>query len=95
MEKAWMELSSIYYGLKSPIVIFGSAPTALEKLLDILDDSNQAPSLIVGMPVGFIGVEKCKTRLIESPYTYIVLDSTRGGAAMAASVINALLRSTV
>ena len=95
MEKAWMELSSIYHGLKSPIVIFGSAPTALEKLLDILDDSNQVPSLIVGMPVGFIGVEKCKTRLIDSPYTYIVLDSTRGGAAMAASVINALLRSTV
>ena len=47
------------------------------------------------MPVGFIGVEKSKKRLIESDYNYIVLESTRGGAAMAAAAINALLRSTI
>ena len=94
IEKGWLELSKLYRENLSPIVIFGSSPTGLEKLLDILEESNQHPSLIVGMPVGFIGVEKSKRRLIESDHNYIVLESTRGGAAMAAAAINALLRST-
>lgn len=94
IEKGWLELSKLYRENLSPIVIFGSSPTGLEKLLDILEESNQHPSLIVGMPVGFIGVEKSKKRLIESDHNYIVLESTRGGAAMAAAAINALLRST-
>ena len=94
IEKGWLELSKLYCENLSPLVIFGSSPTGLEKLLDILEESNQQPSLIVGMPVGFIGVEKSKKRLIESDHNYIVLESTRGGAAMAAAAINALLRST-
>jgi len=94
IQKGWSELSEKYRGDLSPIVIFGSSPTALEKLLDILENSNHQPSLIVGMPVGFIGVEKSKQRLINSSQSYIVLESTRGGAAMAAATINALLRYT-
>ena len=95
IEKGWLELSKKYYGYSSPIVIFGSSPTALEKLLEILDGSKQEPSLIIGMPVGFIGVERSKRKLLESKYSYIVLESTRGGAAMAAAAMNALLRSTI
>ena len=95
IEKGWLELSKKYYGYSSPIVIFGSSPTALEKLLEILDGSKQEPSLIIGMPVGFIGVERSKRKLLESKYSYIVLEYTRGGAAMAAATMNALLRSTI
>ena len=91
----WMEISKFNYGDKAPIVIFGSSPTALEELLNILEKSDQKPSLIVGMPVGFIGVEQSKKRLINSDQTYIVLNSTRGGAAMAGATINALLRSSI
>ena len=47
------------------------------------------------MPVGFIGVEQSKKRLINSDQNYIVLGSTRGGAAMAGAAINALLRSSI
>jgi len=95
MEKAWLELSQKYYGNKAPIVVFGSSPTALEKLLDMIEFNDCCPSLIVGMPVGFIGVEKCKKRLISSQYPYIILESTRGGAAMAAATVNALLREII
>ena len=73
MEKAWAELSINYVEDKSPIVIIGSAPTALEKLLDILSTSKKRPSLIIGMPVGFIGVEQAKERLLKSDLNYIVL----------------------
>jgi len=95
IRRGWTELSKNNFGDKAPIVIFGSSPTALEELLDILEESNQKPSLIVGMPVGFIGVEQSKKRLIDSDQTYIVLGSTRGGAAMAGATINALLRSSI
>ena len=95
IKRAWMEISKNNFGDKAPIVIFGSSPTALEEFLDILEKSDHKPSLIVGMPVGFIGVEQSKKRLIESDQTYIVLDSTRGGAAMAGATINALLRSSI
>ena len=93
--RGWMEISKNNFGNKAPIVIFGSSPTALEELLDILEKSDQKPSLIIGMPVGFIGVEQSKKRLINSDQTYIVLNSTRGGAAMAGATINALLRSSI
>ena len=95
IEKAWLDLSKKYLGKVSPIVVFGSSPTALEKLLDILEVCDNKPSLIVGMPVGFIGVEKSKKRLLASNLPYIVMDSTRGGAAMAGATINALLRESI
>ena len=63
--------------------------------MDILDESKDKPTLIVGMPVGFVGVERCKIRLLKSLNNYIVVDSTRGGAAMAAATVNALLRSSM
>ena len=95
IEQGWMEISKNNFGNKAPIVIFGSSPTALEGFLDILEKSDQQPSLIVGMPVGFIGVEQSKKRLINSSHAHIVLGSTRGGAAMAGATINALLRSSI
>ena len=95
IEQGWMEISKNNFGNKAPIVIFGSSPTALEGLLDIVENSALKPSLIIGMPVGFIGVEQSKKRLINSDQTYIVLGSTRGGAAMAGATINALLRSSI
>ena len=95
IEHAWLELSRKYDGQVSPIVVFGSSPTALEKLLDILEGCDNKPSLIVGMPVGFIGVEKSKKRLLATKLPYIVMGSTRGGAAMAGATINALLRESI
>ena len=95
IEHAWLDLSKKYYGKVSPIVVFGSSPTALEKLLDILEGCDNKPSLIIGMPVGFIGVEKSKKRLLATDFPYIVMGSTRGGAAMAGATINALLRESI
>ena len=95
IEHAWLDLSKKYYGKVSPIVVFGSSPTALEKLLDILEVCDNKPTLIIGMPVGFIGVEKSKNRLLATNFPYIVLGSTRGGAAMAGATVNALLRESI
>ena len=95
IEKGCIELSANNIGVKSPIIIIGSSPTALINLLEVLKSSKQIPSLIVGMPVGFIGVRQSKKKLLNTNYPRIVLNSTRGGAAMAAATINALLRETI
>ena len=95
LSEGWKELSVENSGTKSPIVVIGSSPTALTYLIDILENAKDVPSLIIGMPVGFIGVEKSKNKLISTDLPRIVLNSTRGGAAMAAAAINALLRETI
>ena len=95
IEKGWIELSAKNSGSQSPIVVIGSSPTALINLLEILQNSLQIPSLIIGMPVGFIGVRQSKKKLIKTNYPRIVVNSTRGGAAMAAASVNALLRETI
>jgi len=95
LSEGWKELSDMNSGSKSPIVVIGSSPTALTYLIDIVEKAKNIPSLIVGMPVGFIGVEKSKNKLIATDFPRIVLNSTKGGAAMAAASINALLRETI
>ena len=95
LEKGWNELSAKNLGVKSPIIVIGSSPTALTNLLHKLEESKQIPSLIVGMPVGFIGVKQSKEKLSNTNYPRIIVNSSRGGAAMAAAAVNALLRETV
>jgi len=95
LSEGWKELSAMNYGSKSPIVVIGSSPTALSYFIDILENAKDLPSLIIGMPVGFIGVEKSKNKLISTDLPRIVLNSTRGGAAMAAAAVNALLRESI
>tara|TARA_S200000501_G_scaffold351581_1_gene369588 strand:- start:373 stop:996 length:624 start_codon:yes stop_codon:yes gene_type:complete len=95
IEKGWLELSTKNLGVQSPIIVIGSSPTALLNLLEILENSKHIPSLIIGMPVGFIGVRQSKEKLLNTNYPRIVVNSTRGGAAMAAASVNALLRETI
>ena len=95
LSEGWKELSLKNSGIKSPIVVIGSSPTALSYLIDILENAKDLPSLIIGMPVGFIGVQKSKQKLLETNFPRIVMNSTRGGAAMAAAAINSLLRECI
>ena len=92
MRKAWTELSQEFRDKKSPIVLIGSAPTALDVLLEIISKSFLPPSLIIGMPVGFINVIESKKNLSDSNLPNIRLEGYRGGAGLAASVVNSLLK---
>jgi precorrin-8X/cobalt-precorrin-8 methylmutase len=75
------------------LVLIGSAPTALERLLDLVAAGQVAPPpLVIGMPVGFVGVEASKQRLAASGLPQIRLEGSRGGAGLVAAAVNALLR---
>ena len=93
MQQMWLDLDKEEESLAGPIVLIGSAPTALMTLLDLIEGGTKRPSLIIGMPVGFIGVSECKTRLLNSDCSHIVLKGSKGGASLAAATVNALLRA--
>jgi len=75
------------------VVLIGSAPTALELLLDQVAAGRTAPpALVIGMPVGFVGVAESKRHLAESGLPQIRLEGSRGGAGLVGAAANALLR---
>ncbi|WP_037991532.1 precorrin-8X methylmutase [Synechococcus sp. CC9616] len=89
MSRAWAELATT---VPTPLVLIGSAPTALEVLLDQVALGGSVPSLVIGMPVGFVGVAESKRRLAASALNQIRLEGSRGGAGLVAATVNALLR---
>ena len=75
------------------VVLIGSAPTALELLLErVAVGALAAPALVIGMPVGFVGVAESKRHLAASDLPQIRLEGSRGGAGLVAAACNALLR---
>ena len=75
------------------VVLIGSAPTALELLLEqVAMGRTPAPALVIGMPVGFVGVAESKRHLAESGLPQIRLEGSRGGAGLVGAAANALLR---
>ena len=75
------------------VVLIGSAPTALEVLLEQVAGGAPAPALVIGMPVGFVGVAESKHHLAASGLAHIRLEGSKGGAGLVAAACNALLRA--
>ena len=91
MRVAWGEFSGL---TPAPLLLIGSAPTALEELLRLVAAGSPSPSLVIGMPVGFVGVAESKKHLENSALAQIRLDGTRGGAGLVAAALNALLMAS-
>lgn len=85
--------------LSGHVVAIGNAPTALETLCDLIRSRGVRPALVVGTPVGFVGAARSKERLIQTGerlgIPYITVLGTRGGSAVAACIVNALIRLAV
>ena len=77
--------------LRDAVVVIGNAPTALFRLLEILDEGAPLPAAVVGVPVGFVGAAEAKRALAQDPRVpFLVVHGRRGGSAIAAAAINAL-----
>jgi precorrin-8X/cobalt-precorrin-8 methylmutase len=72
------------------VVVFGNAPTALFRLLELVAGGAPRPAAVIGIPVGFIGAAESKDKLAASDLEYLVVRGRRGGSAMAAAAVNAL-----
>jgi len=75
------------------LVVIGNAPTALFHLLEMLDAGAAKPAAIVGLPVGFVGAAESKLELKSNArgVPFLTLTGRRGGSALAAAAVNALL----
>lgn len=73
------------------IFLVGNAPTALFELLRLAREGAVAPALVVGVPVGFVGAAESKEALLASNLPYITCRGRKGGSAIAATILNALL----
>ncbi|MEE9243967.1 MAG: precorrin-8X methylmutase [Mycobacterium sp.] len=78
--------------LGGAVIAIGNAPTALFRLLELIDGGASAPAAVLGGPVGFVGSAQSKQELIDTPrdMSYLVVTGRRGGSAMAAAAVNAI-----
>jgi precorrin-8X/cobalt-precorrin-8 methylmutase len=81
--------------LGGAVVAIGNAPTALFRLLELIDAGASQPAAILGIPVGFVGAAESKEALAQNPrgVPFLVVRGRIGGSAMTAAAVNALARS--
>ena len=74
------------------VVVVGCAPTALAEVVRLWADSALRPALVVGLPVGFVGAAEAKDALRAAGCPSISNVGEKGGSAVAAAAVNALVR---
>jgi precorrin-8X/cobalt-precorrin-8 methylmutase len=74
------------------VIAIGNAPTALFRLLELIDAGAPKPAAIIGIPVGFVGAAESKEALADDPrgVEFLTVRGRRGGSALASSAVNAI-----
>jgi precorrin-8X/cobalt-precorrin-8 methylmutase len=77
--------------LGGSVVAIGNAPTALFRLLELIDAGVPAPAAVIGLPVGFVGAVESKEALAaDGRLPFLIVRGRKGGSAMAVAAVNAL-----
>lgn len=81
--------------LAGAVVAIGNAPTALFRLLEMLDEGAPRPAAVIGVPVGFVGAMESKEALAAAHdaggrLPFLIVRGRKGGSAMTAAAVNAL-----
>ncbi|NUV80207.1 precorrin-8X methylmutase [Streptomyces sp. CAI-155] len=78
--------------LEGSVVAVGNAPTALFRLLEMIEEGAPRPAAVIGVPVGFVGAMESKEALAEHPsgLEHLIIRGRRGGSAIAAAALNAI-----
>jgi precorrin-8X/cobalt-precorrin-8 methylmutase len=81
--------------LAGAVVAIGNAPTALFRLLDLIDEGASKPAAVLGVPVGFVGAAESKAALAADSrgVPFLTVRGRSGGSAMTAAAVNALARA--
>lgn len=74
------------------IAVVGNAPTALLKIMDLIEQGTFDPDLVIGVPVGFVNAAESKDILATKNYPFITALGRKGGTPVAVAAVNALLR---
>ena len=81
--------------LSGAVVAIGNAPTALFRLLELIDAGVPKPAAILGIPVGFVGAAESKEALAANRHgvPFLIVRGRMGGSAMTAAAVNALAKA--
>ncbi|MDR3146678.1 MAG: precorrin-8X methylmutase, partial [Treponema sp.] len=78
--------------LSKPLVfVVGNAPTALLRIHALVSSGALEPKLVIAVPVGFVNVEYSKELFLDSPISCIIARGRKGGSAVGAAIVNAIL----
>ena len=77
---------------ETKIFLIGNAPTALYKLKEMIEKKEiEKPSLVVGVPVGFVGAKESKEVFKNTGVPYITVNCRKGGSTVAVSILHGIL----
>jgi len=83
--------------LARAVIAIGNSPTALFRLLEVLEAGAAKPAAIIGIPVGFVGAAESKEALAAnvSGVPYLIVRGRIGGSAMTAAAVIALAKEGI
>ncbi|MFD0423718.1 precorrin-8X methylmutase [Streptomyces parvus] len=78
--------------MEGAVIAVGNAPTALFRLLEMIEEGAPRPAAVIGVPVGFVGAMESKEALAAHPsgLEHLIVRGRRGGSAIAAAALNAI-----
>ena len=85
---AGIELAAQNPGKK--LFVIGNAPTAIFKILEMVEEKKLSCEGVIGVPVGFVGAVESKQALYESDLPAICALGRKGGSNVAAAIMNAI-----
>jgi len=73
------------------VVAIGNAPTALWKVIELVEAGRMDVKSVIGVPVGFVGAAESKKALQETSIPHLVTEGPKGGTPVAVAAVNSLI----
>ena len=73
------------------IVAIGNAPTALYKVIELVENGEMDVKSVVGVPVGFVGAADSKESLLKTNIPSLITRGPKGGTPVAVAAVNSLI----
>ncbi len=75
--------------------VFGNAPTALYRLIELYREGKADPKFVIGAPIGFVGAAESKEELLKTDLENITIRGRKGGSTVSVAMVNALMYMVV
>jgi len=90
--RAEMSMRVAKKDMNGGLVVIGNAPTALLEVMKMIREGITTPSLVIGIPVGFVSAVESKAELAEMDIPFITNHGRKGGSPCASAIVNALYK---
>ncbi|MEL7567439.1 MAG: precorrin-8X methylmutase [Dehalobacterium sp.] len=77
------------------LFVIGNAPTALYRILELVEKGVLALEAVIGIPVGFVGAAESKEALWAADIPSVITKGRKGGSTIGVALVNAVLKEAV